>query len=179
VARYIDILADLMLVRRLPAWHGNVGKRLVRAPKVYVRDSGIVHALLGLTSLEAVLGHPVAGVSWEGFVIEQLLAAAPQAEASFYRTSHGAEADLVLGFRNGETWVVEIKLASAPTVSRGFHPHGIEGFPSGRRRRGGHPQTAGRAGSGALSDAGWRRRNESARRRRASGGATVNGPAQP
>ncbi|HAO33768.1 MAG TPA: ATPase [Gammaproteobacteria bacterium] len=121
VARYIDILADLMLVRRLPAWHGNVGKRLVRAPKVYVRDSGIVHALLGLTSLEAVLGHPVAGVSWEGFVIEQLLAAAPQAEASFYRTSHGAEADLVLGFRNGETWVVEIKLASAPTVSRGFH----------------------------------------------------------
>ncbi|MBK8509417.1 MAG: ATP-binding protein [Candidatus Competibacter sp.] len=121
VARYIDILADLMLVRRLPAWHGNVGKRLVRAPKVYVRDSGIVHALLGLTSLEAVLGHPVAGASWEGFVIEQLLAAAPQAEASFYRTSHGAEADLVLGFRNGETWVVEIKRASAPTVSRGFH----------------------------------------------------------
>ena len=121
VARYIDILADLMLVRRLPAWHGNVGKRLVRAPKVYVRDSGIVHALLGLTGLESVLGHPVAGASWEGFVIEQLLAAAPHAEASFYRTSHGAEADLVLGFRDGETWVVEIKRASAPTVSRGFH----------------------------------------------------------
>lgn len=121
VARYIDILADLMLVRRLPAWHGNVGKRLVRAPKVYVRDSGIVHALLGLTNLESVLGHPVAGASWEGFVIEQLLAAAPHAEASFYRTAHGAEADLVLGFRNGETWVVEIKRASAPTVSKGFH----------------------------------------------------------
>ncbi len=121
VARYIDILVDLMLVRRLPAWHGNVGKRLVRAPKVYVRDSGIVHALLGLTGLESVLGHPVAGASWEGFVIEQLLAAAPDAEASFYRTAHGAEADLVLGFRNGETWVVEIKRASAPTVSKGFH----------------------------------------------------------
>ena len=121
VTRYIDILADLMLVRRLPPWHGNVGKRLVRAPKVYVRDSGIVHALLGLTGLESVLGHPVAGASWEGFVIEQLLAAAPQAETSFYRTSHGAEADLVLGFRNGETWVVEIKRASAPTVSKGFH----------------------------------------------------------
>ncbi len=121
VARYLDILVDLMLVRRLPAWHGNVGKRLVRAPKVYVRDSGLVHALLGLTNLESVLGHPVAGASWEGFVIEQLIAAAPHAEASFYRTAHGAEADLVLGFRNGETWVVEIKRASAPTVSKGFH----------------------------------------------------------
>lgn len=119
--RYIDLLCDLMLVRRLPAWHGNVGKRLVRAPKVYVRDSGIVHALLGLTGLEAVLGHPVAGASWEGWVIEQLVAAAPQAEASFYRTSHGAEADLVLSFRNGATWVVEIKRSSAPTVSKGFH----------------------------------------------------------
>lgn len=121
VARYIDILCDLMLLRRLPAWHGNVGKRLVRGPKVYVRDSGIAHALLGLESLESVLGHPVAGSSWEGFVIEQLLAAAPQAEASFYRTSHGAEADLVLGLRDGETWVIEIKRSSAPTVSRGFH----------------------------------------------------------
>ncbi|MDP2810719.1 MAG: DUF4143 domain-containing protein [Rhodocyclaceae bacterium] len=87
-----------------------------------MRDSGVVHALLGLATLEAVLGHPVAGSSWEGFVIEQLLAAAPAAaEASFYRTSHGAEADLVLSFRNGETWVVEIKRSSAPTVSRGFH----------------------------------------------------------
>lgn len=121
VARYIDLLADLMLVRRLPAWHGNVGKRLVRAPRVYVRDSGIVHALLGLESLDAVLAHPVAGASWEGFVIEQLLAAAPGAEASFFRTAHGAEADLVLGFRHGETWVVEIKRSSAPTVSKGFH----------------------------------------------------------
>ena len=121
VARYIDLLCDLMLVRRLPAWHGNVGKRLVRAPKVYVRDSGIVHALLGLPDLESVLAHPVAGASWEGFVIEQLIAAATRAEASFYRTSHGAEADLVLGFRDGDTWVVEIKRASAPTVSKGFH----------------------------------------------------------
>ena len=121
VARYIDLLCDLMLVRRLPAWHGNVGKRLVRAPKVYVRDSGLVHALLGLADLNAVLAHPVAGASWEGFVIEQLLAAAPGAEASFYRTSHGAEADLVLRLRNQEVWVVEIKRSSAPTVSRGFH----------------------------------------------------------
>lgn len=121
IARYIDLLCDLMLVRRLPAWHGNVGKRLVRAPKVYVRDSGIVHNLLGLNDLDAVLAHPVAGTSWEGFVVEQLLAAAPELEASFYRTSHGAEADLVLRFRDGATWVVEIKRSSAPTVSRGFH----------------------------------------------------------
>jgi uncharacterized protein len=121
VARYIDLLCDLMLVRRLPAWHGNVGKRLVRAPKVYVRDSGIAHALLGLQDLEAVLAHPVAGASWEGFVIEQLLAAASAADASFYRTTHGAEADLVLAFRNGTSWVVEIKRSSAPTISKGFH----------------------------------------------------------
>jgi predicted AAA+ superfamily ATPase len=121
VGRYIDLLCDLMLVRRLPAWSGNAGKRLVRAPKVYVRDSGIVHALLGLRDLDAVLGHPVAGSSWEGFVIEQLIAAAPQAQASFYRTSHGAEVDLVLEFKSGETWVIEIKRSSAPTVSKGFY----------------------------------------------------------
>jgi predicted AAA+ superfamily ATPase len=121
VGRYIDLLCDLMLVRRLPAWSGNAGKRLVRAPKVYVRDSGLVHALLGLQDLDAVLGHPVAGSSWEGFVIEQLIAAAPQAQASFYRTSHGAEVDLVLEFRSGETWVVEIKRSSAPTLSKGFY----------------------------------------------------------
>lgn len=121
VSRYIDVLCDLMLIRRLPAWHGNVGKRLVRAPKIYVRDSGITHALLGLESLESVLSHPVAGPSWEGFVIEQLISAAPQAEASFYRTSYGAEADLVISFRNGETWVIEVKRSSAPSVSKGFY----------------------------------------------------------
>lgn len=132
VARYIDLLCDLMLVRRLPAWHGNAGKRLVRAPKVYVRDSGIVHALLGLADLESVLSHPVAGASWEGFVLEQVLAAAPQADASFYRTSHGAEADLVLDFRKGETWVVEVKRSSAPTVSKGFH-HAAEDLRASRK----------------------------------------------
>jgi predicted AAA+ superfamily ATPase len=121
VGRYIDLLCDLMLVRRLPAWSGNLGKRLVRAPKVYVRDSGLVHALLGLGHLDAVLGHPVAGASWEGFVVEQLINAAPTALASFYRTSNGAEVDLVLEFRNGQTWVMEIKRSSAPTVSRGFY----------------------------------------------------------
>ena len=126
VSRYIDLFCDLMLVRRLPAWHGNVGKRLIRSPKVYVRDSGLVHALLGLSNLDAVLGHPVAGSSWEGFVVEQLVNAAPNAQASFYRTSNGAEVDLVLTFRNQQTWVIEIKRSSAPTVSRGFHQAAVD-----------------------------------------------------
>ena len=126
VSRYIDLLCDLMLVRRLPAWHGNVGKRLIRSPKVYVRDSGLVHALLGLSNLDGVLGHPVAGSSWEGFVVEQLVNAAPNAQASFYRTSNGAEVDLVLTFRNQQRWVIEIKRSSAPTVSRGFHQAAVD-----------------------------------------------------
>ncbi len=121
VGRYIDLLCDLMMVRRLPAWSGNVGKRLTRTPKVYVRDSGLVHALLGLQELDAVLSHPVAGSSWEGFVVEQLITAAPTAQASFYRTSNGAEVDLVLEFRDGQRWVIEIKRSSAPSVSRGFY----------------------------------------------------------
>ncbi len=121
VGRYIDLLCDLMLVRRLPAWSGNVAKRLTRAPKVYVRDSGLVHALLGLQNLDTVLSHPVAGSSWEGFVVEQLITAAPSAQASYYRTSNGAEVDLVLEFRQGQRWVIEVKRSSAPTVSRGFY----------------------------------------------------------
>ena len=83
--------------------------------------AGLSTPLLGLGNLESLLSHPIAGASWEGFVLEQLIAAAPEAEASFYRTAHGAEADLVLSFRNGETWVIEIKRASAPSVSKGFH----------------------------------------------------------
>lgn len=121
VGCYIDLLCVLMLVRRLPAWSGNVGKRLVRSPKVYVRDSGLVHALLGLPDLDAVLGHPTAGASWEGFVVAQLVNAAPGAQASFYRTSNGAELDLVLEFRHGTRWAIEIKRSSAPAVSKGFH----------------------------------------------------------
>ena len=121
--RYIDLLVDLLLVRRLPPWSGNVGKRLVRSPRLYVRDSGIVHALLGLRRLEDVLSHPVAGGSWEGFVLENLLAAAPAwAQPFFYRTQAGAEVDVVLEFDPGNRWAVEIKRsASRPTPSKGFH----------------------------------------------------------
>ena len=122
VARYLDLLVDLLLVRRLPAWHRNVGKRLVKSPKVQVRDSGVTHALLGLTSKEQLLGHPVVGQSWESFVIETLLDVAPQGvEASFYRTSAGAEIDLVLTLPGGELWAIEIKRSSAPTLEKGFH----------------------------------------------------------
>jgi uncharacterized protein len=120
VSRYLDLLVDLLLARRLPAWSGNAGKRLVKAPKVYVRDSGIVHALLGLPQLEDMLGHPVAGFSWEGFVIESVLAAARGAEVSYYRTSAGAEVDLVVEGRGNHRYVIEIKRSTAPAVSKGF-----------------------------------------------------------
>jgi predicted AAA+ superfamily ATPase len=122
VARYLDLLVDLMLVRRLPPWHANAGKRLVRSPKVYIRDSGLTHALLNIGSQEDLLGHPVAGGSWEGFCIENLISTAPRGtEASFYRSSAGAEIDLVLKLPGGALWAIEIKRTTSPKVSRGFH----------------------------------------------------------
>ena len=122
VVRYLDLLVDLLLVRRLPPRQANVSKRLVKSPRVYVRDSGLVHALLGLDDREAVLGHPVAGASWEGFVIENILRVAPgRVQASFYRTTAGAEMDLVLDWPGGATWAIEIKRSPAPSLGRGFH----------------------------------------------------------
>lgn len=121
VVRYIDLLADLMLVRRLPPYFVNVGKRLVKAPKVYIRDSGVLHSLLGLGSYDELLSHPVVGASWEGFAIENLLAAAPfGTDACFYRTRAGAEIDLLLLLPNRERWAIEIKLSSAPRIGKGF-----------------------------------------------------------
>lgn len=122
VASYLDLLVDLLLVRRLPPWHGNVRKRLVKAPKVYVRDSGLVHALLGIADQEALLAHPVAGGSWEGLVIESLIAIAPVGtEAYFFRTAAGAEIDLLLklGGRR-KAWAIEVKRGLAPKIERGF-----------------------------------------------------------
>lgn len=122
VARYLDLLVDLMLVRRLPPWHANAGKRMVKSPRVYIRDPGLAHALLGIETTEALLGHPVAGGSWEGFCIENLIAAAPRGvEASFYRSSAGAEIDLILKLPNGTLWAIEIKRTTSPKVTRGFH----------------------------------------------------------
>lgn len=122
VAAYLDLLVDLLLVRRLEPWHANAGKRLVKSPRVYVRDSGLVHTLLGLATLEDVLGHPVAGASWEGFVIETMIAAAPEGtQANFYRTAAGAEIDLLLTLPGGALWAIEVKRSLAPTLERGFY----------------------------------------------------------
>lgn len=121
VARYLDLLVDLLLVRRLEPATSNLGKRLVRAPKVYVRDSGLVHALLGLETADDLLGHPVVGASWEGYVIEQLAQVSPpESDLSFYRSSGGAEIDLVMTWPGGERWAIEIKRTATPTVGRGF-----------------------------------------------------------
>ncbi len=122
VAGYLDLLVDLLLVRRLPVWHRNVGKRLVKSPRVFVRDSGVVHALLGIGSLDALLGHPVVGASWEGMVIECLIGAAPEdTQAGFFRTAAGAEIDLLLEMPGGELWAVEVKRGLAPRLEKGFH----------------------------------------------------------
>ena len=123
VTSYIDLLSDLLLVRRLQSFHANTGKRLVKSPKVYVRDSGLVHALLGIADHNALSGHPVVGMSWEGFVIENLVAAAPPGTtAGFYRTAAGAEIDLVLELpgRN-KSWAVEVKRGLSASLGKGFH----------------------------------------------------------
>jgi predicted AAA+ superfamily ATPase len=133
VATYLDLLVDLLLVRRLEPWHGNGAKRLVKSPRVYVRDSGLVHALLGLANQDAILGHPVAGASWEGFVIENLIAAAPEGtQANFFRSLAGAEIDLVLTLPGGTRFVYEIKRSLSPKVERGFH-HACEDLAPQRR----------------------------------------------
>lgn len=122
VSGYLDLMVDLLLVRRLPPMHSNVGKRLVKSPKVYVRDSGLVHALLGIGSMDVLLGHPVVGLSWEGFAIENLLAVAPdETRAGFYRTSAGAEIDLLLEMPGDQLWAVKFKRGLAPKLEKGFH----------------------------------------------------------
>jgi predicted AAA+ superfamily ATPase len=119
---YIGLLCDLLLLRRLPPWHTNAGKRLVKAPKVYVRDSGLLHALLGIGSGEQLLSHMVVGASWEGHCLENLLSCTPRGvTAYFYRTSAGAEIDLLLVWPGGEQWAIEFKRSLSPKVERGFH----------------------------------------------------------
>ena len=122
IGRYLDLMVDLLLVRRLMPWTFNVGKRLVRSPKVYLRDSGIAHALLNVQGPNDLLGHPVVGGSWEGFVIENLLSVTPaHVQPFYYRTSGGAELDLILEFGVNDRWAIEIKRNSTPTLSRGFY----------------------------------------------------------
>lgn len=122
VSRYTDLLVDLLLVRRLLPYHVNVGKRLVKSPKVYIRDSGLLHALLNIPDRNGLLGHPVVGASWEGFVIENLINAAPALTVpGFYRTSGGAEIDLLLELPGGERWAIEVKRSRAAKPARGFY----------------------------------------------------------
>jgi len=123
VARYLDILVDLLLVRRLQPWHANTGKRLVKSPKIYIRDTGILHSLLDIPSLEGLLSHPVLGNSWEGFILENLIAANRPGfdQPYFYRTQSGAEIDLLLT-RGGQPEIaIEVKRASNPKPGKGFH----------------------------------------------------------
>lgn len=120
--RYIELLEDLLLIRTLHPWSGNIGKRLVKSPKIFIRDSGLTHGLLNLVSFDDVLGHPVAGSSWEGFVIENILSVLPVgATPWFYRTASGAEIDLVIEFGTKKRYAIKIKRSSAPTLSKGYY----------------------------------------------------------
>ena len=122
IIRYLDLMVDLLLVRRLQPYTFNIGKRLIKAPKVYVRDSGITHTLLNIKNYNDLLGNPIVGNSWEGFVIENILAVAPSdVKPYFYRTSGGAEIDLILEFGINNLWAIEIKRSSAPKPSKGFY----------------------------------------------------------
>jgi len=123
VARYLDTLVDALMLRRLEPVLPNLGKRLVKSPKVYVRDSGLVHALLGLQDLDALQGHPIVGASWEGFVVEQVAAAIaevmPDAQLGYYRTAAGTELDIVIE-QGSRRLGLEVKFSAAPTVGKGF-----------------------------------------------------------
>lgn len=121
VGRYLDILVDLLLVRRLEPWHSNAKKRLIKSPRYYIRDSGIVHRLLGISTYDALGSHPVLGKSWEGFVIENIHSVlSGMAQTFFYSTAAGAEIDLVIQFPNSDVWAIEIKYGLAPKVSKHF-----------------------------------------------------------
>lgn len=118
--RYLGTLVDTMLVRRLEPYLVNVGKRLIRSPKTYIRDSGLLHALLNIASLSDLQGHPIVGASWEGFVVEQVAARLPEgAQLGFYRTVAGAEMDLVVQ-AGARSLAIEVKFSSAPSVTKGF-----------------------------------------------------------
>jgi predicted AAA+ superfamily ATPase len=116
VRRYLDFMTGAFLVRQLQPWHENLGKRQVKAPKVYVRDSGILHTLLNLSDREAVLRHPKAGASWEGYLLEQVLHHARPTEAYFWATHQGAELDLLM-LKHGRRIGVEFKLSDSPTLT--------------------------------------------------------------
>lgn len=114
---YLDLLCGTYMVRRLQPWHTNLGKRELKAPKIYVRDSGLLHRLLGITDRDSLLSHPKLGASWEGFALEQILAACGAEDTYYWATHNGAELDLVL-FRRGKAWGVEFKVGDGPTMTK-------------------------------------------------------------
>lgn len=119
---YLDILQDFFMIRQLQPWAGNTKKRLVKSPKIYIRDSGLLHNLLRIHNFEQLLGHPILGASWEGFVAENILnSISNQWTASFYRSSNQTEIDLILEKGHREVWAIEIKRSIAPSISSGFH----------------------------------------------------------
>jgi predicted AAA+ superfamily ATPase len=120
VKRHLDALTGALVVRQLQPWYENLGKRQVKAPKVYVRDSGLLHALLGVDSAAALHAHPKVGASWEGFVLEELIGLAGERNAFYWRTQAGAELDLLL-FLRGQRIGVEVKYADAPGMTRSMH----------------------------------------------------------
>lgn len=122
VRTYLDLLTDFYMVRQLKPWSGNLKKRLVKSPKIYIRDTGILHRLLQLSSFEVLQGHPSLGSSWEGFVVEQILSVLDDRwDYSYFRTATQVELDLVLQTPHGETWAIEIKRSATPKLSRGFY----------------------------------------------------------
>ncbi len=122
IKNYIDTLTDFYMIRQIPPWSGNTKKRLVKAPKTYLRDCGLVHRFLNITNFEDLLGHPGIGASWEGFVLENILNhLSDKWRYSYYRTSAQAEVDLVLEGAKNTVWAIEVKRSSAPKVSKGFH----------------------------------------------------------
>jgi uncharacterized protein len=122
VKHHISLLTDLMLLRQVPAWHGNLGKRLVKTPKTHIRDPGLLHGLLGIETADALLTHPVVGGSWEAFVSETAAQClGDRGRIFFYRTSAGAEIDILAELPSGELWAIEVKRAVAPKLTKGFH----------------------------------------------------------
>ncbi len=122
INKYLELLEGSFLIRRLPPYFKNVGKRLVKSPKLYIRDSGLLHFLLRVFSMEQLVGNPAIGASWEGYVIEQIMREAPEfSDFYYYRTQNGAEVDLLMITPNGKIACIEIKFSVAPNISKGFY----------------------------------------------------------
>lgn len=121
VRHYLDILEDTFIVRQLQPYYANIRKRIVKAPKVYIRDSGILHSLLGISNKDALLSNPILGSSWEGFILEELVKLQPESNFFYFRTHAGAEIDILIQKRNGDLWAIEVKYSLKPKPSKGFY----------------------------------------------------------